>query len=405
MDNPWARALAQLDRAASLIELDPVQKARLSNPDNVVEVSIPMIMDSGEEKTFRGYRVQHNNILGPYKGGLRYHSEVDLDEAKALAFWMTMKCALVGVPFGGGKGGIEVDPKTLSESELERLTRAFIREIALHLGPDKDVPAPDVGTDARVMRWIVDEFAKLTGRSSPAVVTGKPITDGGSEGRTEATGFGGCYALLEILKKQGKSPKGMTVAIQGFGNVGMYFARAAHDVGMTIVAISDSKSGVYAQEGIDVEAAEQHKKVTKTFDGFGSRISSGGVLTLPVDILVPAALENAITERNARDIKASIILELANGPTTLEADAILNERKVTVIPDILANAGGVVVSYFEWLQNKSGQKWTKEEVLAELKKKMESATDKVFALSRNDLSLRDAAYVVALRNIEDKMAT
>jgi glutamate dehydrogenase/leucine dehydrogenase len=314
-----------------------------------------------------------------------------------------MKCALVGVPFGGGKGGLGVDPKKLSEGENERLTRSFTQKLALHIGPQTDIPAPDVGTSAKVMHWIVDEYSKLTGRVTPAVVTGKPISEGGSEGRTEATGFGGLYALLTILKKLNRDPKGMTVAIQGFGNVGSYFARAAQDVGMKVVAITDSKSGVYLPKGIDIEKAEAHKKEKGTFEDFGENILPESIVSLAVDIFVPAALENAITKENARDVKAKFVLELANGPTTLEADAVLNNKGVTVIPDILANAGGVAVSYFEWLQNTSGQKWTKEQVLSELKCKMEAASEKVFALSRNHLSLRDAAYVVALKNIQDKM--
>jgi glutamate dehydrogenase/leucine dehydrogenase len=402
-NNPWNRALQQLEKAVALAEISPDLKARLGKPDAVIDVEVPYVADSGEVKTVRGYRVQHNNILGPYKGGLRYHPAVDLDEAKALAFWMTMKCALVGVPFGGGKGGLGVDPKKLSEGENERLTRSFTQKLALHIGPQTDIPAPDVGTSAKVMHWIVDEYSKLTGRVTPAVVTGKPISEGGSEGRTEATGFGGLYALLTILKKLNRDPKGMTVAIQGFGNVGSYFARAAQDVGMKVVAITDSKSGVYLPKGIDIEKAEAHKKEKGTFEDFGENILPESIVSLAVDIFVPAALENAITKENARDVKAKFVLELANGPTTLEADAVLNNKGVTVIPDILANAGGVAVSYFEWLQNTSGQKWTKEQVLSELKCKMEAASEKVFALSRNHLSLRDAAYVVALKNIQDKM--
>lgn len=405
MSNPWQRALEQLEKAAAIVELDPELKERLARPDAVVEATFPVIMDSGETKEFRGYRVQHNNILGAYKGGLRYHPAVDLDEAKALAFWMTMKCALVGVPFGGGKGGVEVDPKKLSESELERLTRAFTKELALHIGPEKDVPAPDVNTNSRVMHWIYDEFSKLIGRPSPMVVTGKPLEIGGSQGRTEATGLGGSYALLRVLQKKGKDPKGMTVAIQGVGNVGSFLAKYLRDAGMTIVALSDSKSGAYDAGGLDVDTALAHKKESGSLSGFATNISLGDVLAVSADVVVPAALENAITEKNARDIKANIILEMANGPTTLEADAILAERGIMVIPDILANAGGVIVSYFEWLQNKSGQKWREDEVFHELKTKMETATDKVFFMSKaRNISMRDAAYAVALTNISDKMA-
>lgn len=405
MSNPWQRAQAQLEKAATLVELAPELKTRLLRPDAVIEREFSIPMDSGENKTFRSYRVQHNNILGAYKGGLRYHPAVDLDEAKALAFWMTMKCALVGVPFGGGKGGIEVEPKKLSEGELERLTRAFTKELALHIGPEKDVPAPDVNTNSKIMHWIYDEYSQLVGRETPMIVTGKPIEIGGSEGRTEATGLGGAYALCAILKKMGKDPKGMTVAIQGFGNVGMYLARYLEEAGMKIVAIADSKSGVYAAEGIDVAAAEYQKREKGNFNGIGSDITPHEVLSVAADIVVPAALENAITADNAETIQSKIILEMANGPTTLEADTILNDRGVVIIPDILANAGGVIVSYFEWLQNKSSQKWRKDEVFHELQRKMESSADKVFFTSRaKNISMRDAAYVVALRNIQDRMA-
>ncbi len=403
-NNPWDRAKMQLERAASLVEVDSEVLARLERPDAIIEVTLPVVMDDGTEKTFRGYRVQHNNILGPYKGGLRYHPQVDLDEAKALAFWMTMKNALINVPFGGGKGGIEVDPKKLSEGELERLTRVFTGKLALHVGPEKDVPAPDVNTNSKTMHWIVDEFSKLVGVHTPAVVTGKPIEHGGSEGRTEATGLGGSFALLAILSKIDRKPAGLTMAIQGFGNVGSYLARYAKESGIRVVALSDSKSAIYIQEGIDLQEVEAYKKEKGTFKGFhDADIAPDTILSLPVDIVVPAALENAITEHNAHDIKASMVLELANGPTTLEADEILRSKNILVIPDILANAGGVVVSYFEWLQNKTGQKWTKETVFKELKQKMDAAAARVFSISKEKaVSLRDAAYIVALQNIQDK---
>lgn len=398
-NNPWQRALAQLQKTLELTDTHPDLHHRLKAPDNVVEVNVPVQMDNGETKTFRGYRVQHNNIRGPYKGGLRFHPQVDLDEAKALAFWMTMKNALVGVPFGGGKGGIEVDPKELSAGELERLTRNFTRALAHVIGPEKDVPAPDVGSNAQMMHWIADEYSKHVGEHSPAVVTGKPAEHGGSEGRTEATGYGGGYVLESILKKLDKTENGMTVAIQGFGNVGVYFTEYSQSRGFKIVALSDSKGGIYVPEGINVAAAEKYKKEKGSLAGFaGSTISNEEILALPVDILVPAALENAITEMNARDIKASIILELANGPTTLEADAILHEKGTIVVPDILANAGGVVVSYFEWEQNRRGEKWTKDDVLTKLKEKMEVAAQKVWDESEaKKISLRDAAYSVALK--------
>ncbi len=399
-NNPWQRALAQLQKTLALQDAHIAVGKRLEEHDAVFEVNVPVLMDSGETKTFRGYRVQHNNLRGPYKGGLRFHPQVDLDEAKALAFWMTMKNALVGVPFGGGKGGIEVNPKELSPGELERLTRNFARELAHVIGPDTDVPAPDVGSTAQMMHWIADEYSKHVGEHSPAVVTGKPVEHGGSEGRTEATGYGGGYVLEAMLSKLNKE-KG-TVAIQGFGNVGVYFAHYVAARGFKIVALSDSKGGVYATEGIDVAAAEMYKKEKGTLAGFaGKDITNDDILALPVDILVPAALENALTKDNAARVQASIVLELANGPTTIEADDILSAKGVRVIPDILANAGGVVVSYFEWEQNRANEKWEKDAVLSKLKTMMETAAEKVWQEAEGKkISLRDAAYSVALHSLE-----
>ncbi len=403
MHNPWNRAQAQLDRAAQFISLDPKQYERLKNPDAVIEGDVSFTTDTGEERTVRGYRVQHNNILGAYKGGLRYHPAVDLDEAKALAFWMTMKNALVDVPFGGGKGGVEIDPKTLSEGESERLTRSFTRVLAPHIGEEKDVPAPDVNTNSKIMSWIANEYALITGKTTPAVVTGKPLGEGGSEGRTEATGLGGSYVLLAALKHLGKDPVGMTVAIQGFGNVGSYLAEYLSAAGMRIVALSDSSSAIYAPEGLDIANVRAHKKATGSLAGAGgSEIPIADIMTRSVDVLVPAALENSITPEVAESCAASLILELANGPTTLDADAILFTKGIKVIPDILANAGGVVVSYFEWLQNRSGESWSRDDVFEKLREKMERATERVFAESESrGISLRDAAYVVALQRLQE----
>lgn len=398
-NNPWQRALAQLQKTKEITDGHIDLFHRLEKHDRIFEVDVPLVMNSGESRTFRGYRVQHNNIRGPYKGGLRFHPDIDLDEAKALAFWMTMKNALAGVPFGGGKGGIEVDPKELSEGELERLTRNFTRELAHVIGPETDVPAPDVGSTAQMMHWIADEYSKHVGAHSPSVVTGKPVEHDGSEGRTEATGYGGGYVLEAMLERMGKE-KG-TVVIQGFGNVGSYLAEYLAERGFTIVGLSDSKSAIHMPEGIDIKAAEKFKKEKESLLGFGGTdITPEELLGLPCQILVPAALENAITEANADSIKASVVLELANGPTTLEADAILNAKGITVIPDILANAGGVVVSYFEWEQNRRNEKWTKSDVLAGLKERMEAATEKVYAESKaKGMSLRDAAYCVALASL------
>lgn len=416
-NDPWTRACEQLRAAASHLELDPLLLARLEHPDRVIEVSLPVRMDDGSVRVFDGFRVQHNDIRGPYKGGLRYHPKVDMSEVKALAFWMTMKNAVVDVPFGGGKGGITVDPKKLSEEELERLTRVFSRRLAPAIGPMLDVPAPDVNTNATVMRWIRDEYEKTVGAEAPGVVTGKPLDAGGSEGRTEATGLGGRYALDAFMRMLERNPRGMTVAIQGFGNVGSYLAQYLQDSGFTIVALSDSKGGMYVPRGIsDLRAVEECKKRSGKIAGCycvgsvcdlanmqemgGRDISPEDVLTLPVDIVVPAALENAITEENAHKVKASIVLEMSNGPTTTGADRILKEKGVMVIPDILANAGGVAVSYFEWHQNQHHEKWSKDDVFRMLKEKMQLAAEAVQgAAMEHKVSLREAAYIVALQRL------
>lgn len=416
-DNPWKRALAQLHEAAERAHSAPELLKRLEEPDNIIEVPVTITRDDGSRATFHGYRVQHNNILGAYKGGLRYHPNVDMDEAKALAFWMTMKTALIGVPFGGGKGGIAVDPKTLSEAELERLTREFTRQLAPHIGPERDVPAPDVNTNAKIMRWIENEYARVVGHAEPAVVTGKPLDAGGSEGRTEATGFGGVHALLAMLAHRGIEPKGLTVAIQGFGNVGSFLAQGLQQAGLTIVALSDSKGGIYVPAGIpDIAAVERCKEESGMLAGCycvgsvcdirnretlgGSAITAAEALFVPADIIVPAALENAITEENAGRVRARFVLEMANGPTTREADALLRERGIEVVPDILANAGGVLVSYFEWEQNMRGERWGKETVLSRLETTMRSATENVMRRAdEGGMSLRDAAYAVALERL------
>ena len=367
-NNPWKRSLEQLNINAEKINLDNLLLKRLQNPDKIIEANLSLKMDSGKTQEFKAYRIQHNNILGPYKGGLRYHPQVSMDEVKALSFWMTMKNAVIDVPFGGGKGGIIVDPKTLSERELEELTREFVKKLFNDIGPKIDVPAPDVNTNPRIMGWFEDEYSKIAKKYTPAVVTGKPLEMGGSEGRKEATGLGGVYALLSILKKIKKSPKGMTVAIQGFGNVGRYIAKFLQEEGFKIVALSDSKGSIYVPSGVpnidQVELCKEEKGFIAECYCIGSvcdlrhKKQMGGkdlspmeILELPVDILIPAALENVITKENASKIKAKIIVEMANGPTTIEADRILEKKNILVIPDILSNSGGVAVSYFEWYQN------------------------------------------------------
>lgn len=421
-NNPWTRAQKQLQTAARNFPIDPMLLARLEHPDRIVEVSVPLRMDDGSITVYQGFRVQHNNIHGPYKGGLRYHPRVDMDEVKALSFWMTIKNAIVDVPFGGGKGGVNVDPKNLSAGELERLTREFTRKLFPVIGPHIDVPAPDVNTNGKIMAWILDEYSKLAGKETLAVVTGKPLERGGSLGRPEATGLGGSYALLSILKRMKKKPEGLTVAIQGFGNVGSYLAEYLNEAGLKVVALSDSKGGIYVPAGIaSIQEVQKCKDASGKIGGCycigsvcdmsnmkklgGREISSEKILELPVDILVPAALENSITKENAKRIKASVILEMANGPTTEEADAIFKSKGVTVIPDVLANSGGVAVSFFEWYQNVHGESWSKKDVFKKLKEKMEGACERVYDISlRHKVSLREAAYISALKSLSAKGA-
>lgn len=404
MNNPWKRALAQLHKNAKHIDIHPILLETLSEPTRIIEAVIPLKLEDGTIEKFTAFRVQHNNILGPFKGGLRYHHEMTIDEIKALSFWMTIKNAVVNVPFGGGKGGIIVNPKKLSKKELENLTRAFAQKLAPSIGPLKDIPAPDVNTNGEIMTWFADEYSKEVGRRENAVVTGKPLEIGGSQGRTEATGLGGAYVLLEIIKKLNLSPKDMKIAIQGFGNVGYYAAHFLHKAGCKLVAISDSKEAIFLEKGLNPNEILETKKATHTLLSHNSKaefIDKAKLLELDVDVLIPAALENVITDHNADKIKATIILELANGPTTLEADTILNEKGKIIIPDILANAGGVVVSYFEWYQNIHNQTWTKEEVFTKLKNKMTKATDAVYNISKTKkLPLRDSAYIVGLERIQ-----
>jgi glutamate dehydrogenase/leucine dehydrogenase len=405
--DPFDTAKSQLESAAAIADLPHPLVARLQNVERYVEVSIPIRMDDGSEKIFTGFRSQHNNARGPYKGGIRFHPQVSLDEVRALSFWMTFKNAVVDVPFGGGKGGIIVDPKSLSTGEIERLSRGYVRSLAPILGPNMDVPAPDVNTNGVVMAYMVDEFEKITGKKSPAAFTGKPIKDGGSEGREEATGIGGGAILRSAIKARlFDAPKGSTVAIQGFGNVASHFAEAIKDLELRIVAVSDSKGGIYDENGFDIPALEAHKKKTGALRDFpGSKnISQEDLLALPVLILVPAALENVLTEENAPRIQAKLILEMANGPTTPEADIHFREREIIVVPDILANSGGVAVSYFEWYQNMHDEHWSKADVLKKLESHMTEAFDNVLRVANEySTTLRNAAYILAARRIEKAM--
>lgn len=416
----WTNVQKLVKRAVALAGVSPDFLATLLVPDRTVEMSVPVHMDNGSTRMFRGYRVEHNNTLGPYKGGIRYHERVDMDEVKALAFLMTMKCAVINVPFGGGKGGVEVDPKILTARELEQLTREFARKLLPLIGPTSDVPAPDVNTNPEIMRWIADEYKKQNKEyvlHPEAVVTGKPLDAGGSEGRTEATGLGGAYALKAVFQILGKELRGTTVAVQGFGNVGRWAAQSLQELGCTIVALADSRGGIYIPNGIpDIRMVEQCKKSSGLLAGCycigsvcdaahsekmkGRDISPEEILTLPVDILVPAALENVLTKENANTVQAQYILELANGPTTEEGDLLLGKKGITVIPDIVANAGGVLVSYFEWYQNMHAEKWEKQDVFEKLHTAISAAVREVHQTACTyNTSLRTAAYIVALHRL------
>ncbi|HEX9760812.1 MAG TPA: Glu/Leu/Phe/Val dehydrogenase, partial [Candidatus Acidoferrales bacterium] len=394
----------QFDVAAEFLKLDPGLRQVLRTPKRIMEVSIPVKMDNGQLKVFTGYRVQHNIARGPAKGGIRYHPAVTLDEVKALASWMTWKTATVNVPFGGGKGGVICDPKRMSKAELERLTRRFTSEILSIIGPDRDIPAPDVYTDPQTMAWIMDTYSMTVGYSALGVVTGKPLSVGGSEGRNEATARGCLFVTEEACKVKKIPLRGATVAIQGFGNAGAIAARLYAEKKAKIVAISDSRGGVHNSRGIDPIKALRYKERAGTVVGMpgGSRISNDDLLTLKCDILIPAALENVITVDNADQIKAKIIAEAANGPTTPRADEILARKNIMVLPDILANAGGVTVSYFEWAQNLQGFFWEEAQVNAQLDKVMRRAFGDVYETSRKHRThMRTAAYILAVGRVAD----
>lgn len=406
MTNPFETAIKQLEEAAQIAGLDKNRIERLKYPDRYVEASIPVIMDSGEQKIFAGFRSQHNNARGPYKGGIRYHQQVNLDEVKALSFWMSFKNAVIDVPFGGGKGGIIVNPKELSAAELEKLSRGWVQKMHPLLGPRVDVPAPDVNTNGQIMEWMVDEYSKITNNpKSLAVFTGKPIGKGGSEGREEAAGFGGFYVFEEVAKKFG-IPAGSKIAVQGFGNVATFFAKMAVEKGFKAAAVSDSKGGIMNMDGLDLRLAREHKKQTGSLKDFpgAKNITNEELLELDVEVLVPAALENVLTEKNAADIRAKLIIELANGPTTKEADKIFQAKNLPVIPDILANSGGVCVSYYEWQQNMEHATWSKEQVLSKLEKQIKQAFFSVLSIKEKySTTYRNAAYILAAQRIMEKM--
>jgi glutamate dehydrogenase (NAD(P)+) len=398
----WRTAQRQFDQAAELIDLEPELRCVLREVQREFTCHFPVHMDDGRVEVFTGYRVQHNIHRGPAKGGIRYHPEVSLDEVKALAMWMTWKCAVVDIPFGGAKGGVVVDPRRLSPRELERLTRRFATEIGVLIGPERDIPAPDVNTDAQVMAWIMDTVSMHAGYSVPATVTGKPIEVGGSLGRVEATGRGVAICALAAMQHLGLRPHTVRVAVQGFGNVGSVSARLLEEVGCSVVAVSDEYGGLHDPKGLPVRKLIEHRRREGRLGGFpgGEEIPPDGPLTADCDLLVPAALGNQITSRNAGQVRARLIVEGANGPTTPEADQILCDRGVFVVPDILANAGGVTVSYFEWVQDLQSFFWSEHEVNQKLRSIMQRAFQQVLAVSqRRGLSMRMAAYVQAVQRV------
>jgi len=402
LTNPFHSAQRQLLHAVEQLGLDRAVYEVLKEPERVITVSIPVRMDDGSLRTFIGYRSQHTMATGPAKGGIRFHPDVTLDEVKALSMWMTFKCAVVQLPFGGGKGGVVCNPKTMSKGELERLSRGYVRAIAPFIGPERDIPAPDVYTDAQVMAWMMDEYSRLTGNDSPGVITGKPLVIGGSVGRTEATAFGCVIAAREAARDQGWDLEGATVVIQGYGNAGSISARLLHELGAKVIAVSDSSGTAYDPRGLDPVALLAHKRRTGSVRGFpGSQeVPAEQFLTLPCDVLIPAAMENQITAENAPKIRARLIVEAANGPTTPEADPILFKRGVTVVPDILASAGGVTVSYFEWVQNLNRWYWGEEKVSRRLERAMVRACQRVLELGKEHrVNLREAAYMAALERV------
>lgn len=403
--NPLLAMRAQLGSVRHHIDIGDDVFEWLSHPKRFLEVSIPVRMDDGTMRMFSGYRSQWNDARGPYKGGIRFHQDVSADEVKALSAWMTWKCAAVGLPLGGGKGGVMVDPDALSVRELESLTRGYIRAIAPIVGEMTDIPAPDVGTDARVMGWMLDEYESIVGRHAPGIVTGKPLSIGGSYGRERATAEGAAIVLFEAVKKL-RLEEGSTVAIQGFGNAGAHLASMLEQAGFRIVGVSDSRGSCRVEGGANVEEIAEHKRTTGSVRGYAhcESIDDESFLAQPVDILVPAALENAIRSDNANVIQAKVILEVANGPVTPEADAILRDRGITVLPDILANAGGVAVSYFEGVQNAANFSWSAEEVDAKLQAVMTTAFDAIWEKHETmNISLREAAYVIAVERVAQAM--
>ena len=405
--NPFEIARKQVKTACDRLNADPAVYEILKNPQRALEVSFPVKLDNGTVKTFTGYRSQHNNAVGPYKGGVRFHPNVNLDEVKALSIWMTIKCCVAGIPYGGGKGGITLDPRDYSEAELERISRAYAEAISPLIGEKIDIPAPDVNTNGKIMSWMVDAYENIVKKSAPGVFTGKPVEFGGSLARTEATGYGVNFAAVQALEKLGKDVKGATYAIQGFGNVGYHTGYYAHQSGAKVVAVSTVDVAIYNENGLDMEALFkefQEKGFITNEAGYGKEISNAELLALDVDVLAPCALENQLTSENAGKVRAKIVVEGANGPTTPEADAILRQNGVLVVPDILANCGGVVVSYFEWVQNLQGYYWEFDEVQEKETVVLRRAFRDIWNLAQEyDVDLRTASYMMSIRRVEKAM--
>ena len=405
--NPFEIARKQVKTACDRLNADPAVYEILKNPQRALEVSFPVKLDNGTVKTFTGYRSQHNNAVGPYKGGVRFHPNVNFDEVKALSIWMTIKCCVAGIPYGGGKGGVTLDPRDYSEAELERISRAYSAAISPLIGEKVDIPAPDVNTNGKIMSWMVDAYENIVKKSAPGVFTGKPVEFGGSLARTEATGYGVNFAAVQALEKLGKDVKGATYAIQGFGNVGYHTGYYAHKAGAKIVAVSTVDVAIYNENGLDMEALFKEYQTNGFITnkaGYGKEISNAELLALDVDVLAPCALENQLTSENAGKVRAKIVVEGANGPTTPEADAILRQNGVLVVPDILANCGGVVVSYFEWVQNLQGYYWEFDEVQEKETVVLRRAFRDIWNLAQEyDVDLRTASYMMSIRRVEKAM--
>ncbi len=402
--NPFDNFVAVMDKAAGVMGISEEDYLTFKYPERELKVALPVRMDDGSLKVFEGFRIQHSTLRGPAKGGVRYHQNVNVDEVRALSAWMTFKCAVAAIPYGGGKGGIVCRPREMSKGELERLTRTYIDKISAIISPNTDIPAPDVGTNAQTMDWMVDEYSKLKGESVYGIVTGKSIEIGGSKGRNEATGRGVCFVTLEMMKKYNMKPEDCKIVIQGMGNVGSISAKLLEEEGAKIIAVSDVSCAIYNENGLDISGIYKYldsgKNLLDGYTGDCKRITNAELLELPCDILIPAALENQITAENADRIKAKIVIEAANGPTSVEADEILNKKGVKVLPDILSNSGGVIVSYFEWVQNLQNFYWEEDDVNAKLKRQIVGAFNDVFdAREKYDCTFRVAAYIVALNRL------